>query len=108
MMTGLPPLAIPPNLEILHWVISLPFWLGIISSPGYIYVVFFTHKKKKPIPTIVRRWIIFSLWLGCIASMWGAIISCLIPPVALLSFLSALLCIYILFCEKWVEIKKSK
>jgi hypothetical protein len=66
----LPPLMFSENFNILQVLIALPFYLGLLAAPGYLYV----WSGCKPHPGS-RAWLLASLWAALIASTAGTIVS---------------------------------
>ncbi len=48
----------------------LPFYIGLLASPGYLYFWIFEHQIMQK-GRFIRKWVEVSLWLGLIASALG-------------------------------------
>ena len=54
----------------LHFVLPLPFYLGILAGPGYLYCAYRLPSARTS-STVARNWIRISLLLGIISSLAG-------------------------------------
>lgn len=91
----LPPiLELPPflpkgttNPNIGQWLIVLPFYFGLLASPGYLYAWSGFHSRKR-IKGWKKRWVELSLILGILCSFGGGLLSILTVIVAPFAFWS--------------------
>lgn len=97
---GLTSTAFSSKQLVSNLLVVAPFWIGLLSVPGYIYAVF----VKIPfvnVSIVMRWWVIASLTIGALASVGGAIIGLIMPLITFLSIIS-FFCITLLFSEGWM------
>ena len=92
----LPPiLSLPPfwpkdsinQPGIFAWLIVLPFYLGLVSAPGYLYAWSGFHSGRK-VKGWKKSWIELSLALGILCSFIGGLLSIMTVIVAPFAFWS--------------------
>lgn len=63
----------PSLLENFSYVVLvsiLPFYIGLLASPGYLYF-WINENQIMQKGRLIRKWVEFSLWLGLVASALG-------------------------------------
>lgn len=66
----MPPLAFPPNANILQVLMVLPWYLGLTAAPGYLYVLLF-EPDGNSMSIARRKWVHVSLVCAIVASVGG-------------------------------------
>jgi hypothetical protein len=90
----LPPVRWPHNLNVLQVVVAAPFWLGVVSAPGYLYAWWGHHDAARLAPRL-QAWVGGSLVAAVVASVTGSLVS--IPAIVPLPFaLGSSACSYLL------------
>jgi len=79
----LPPLSWPSNLNVFQVGIAAPFWLGVVSAPGYVYAWWGHHNAGSLTPGY-QAWVGTSLTAAFVASVAGSLVS--IPAIVPLPF----------------------
>jgi hypothetical protein len=55
------------------WISNLPFWIGLASSPGYVYV--WTERwRGQTLNRTQKAWIYVSLGGATLASVWASLL----------------------------------
>jgi hypothetical protein len=75
MVRALPPISWHDNLNTLQSVAALPFWLGVVAAPGYLYA--WNGHHAAPLLSPTRMWVALSLGTSLVASLLGTIMSAL-------------------------------
>jgi hypothetical protein len=89
-----PPFYYPDHLG--QIAIVIPFYLGLLSAPGYIYA-WSGHYKKSALSPNKRRWVILSLVGGVIASLGGLI--SILTIIAIPSAIGSIICSVLLLVK---------
>ena len=55
------------------WISNLPFWIGVVGAPGYVYVWSGRWRGRRlPVPMVL--WVHVSMAAAFAASAWGSIL----------------------------------
>ena len=87
----LPPISeLPPflpkgttNPNMVQWLIAVPFYVGLLAAPGYLYA-WTGHNSRRALKGWKQRWIEGSLLMATAASLVGGFLS--IPTVIVAPF----------------------
>ena len=55
------------------WISNLPFWIGMVGAPGYVYV-WSERWRGKRVSLPLAWWVHLSLAAAFVASLWGALL----------------------------------
>jgi len=97
MILELPPFM-PEKIEnpnLFQMLITLPFYLGLLAAPGYIYVWLGNYNSQK-LGSGHRLWVFASLIIAIVASLVGGLLSVFTVIVAPFAFGSLLTSIMLL------------
>ena len=100
MISELPPLLIPDNFNILQIIIVVPFYLGILALPGYIYA-WNGHYDQSGQPGTVKAWIYASLIVGFLACLGGTIAFATV--IAIPSIIGSIIFWFLLLRRYWIS-----
>lgn len=94
----LPPLRHSDNLNVVQIIIVIPFYLGLLAAPGYLYA-WSGHHDRKRLNGAIRFWIDISLG-GAVLAAFGGLIS--VFTVIVFPFdIASLAAAVFLICRYW-------